>query len=135
MKNFNQINLEGNLIKNPELEYTPTGKEVCTFCIANNRDYFDIKKSYLFNIVTWGKLALVCNKFLKKGSRTLISGELNIDKGTNGKYYTKIKANEVHFLTPKNQSGETKKQTADLQIDKMNEEFANVNPVDDDNPF
>jgi single-strand DNA-binding protein len=99
----------GNLGKAPETRYTtganPTA--VCRFSIAVEKGYGDNKKTVWVNIVTFGKLAENCQKFLAKGRKVYAAGELDVreyDKqdGTRG-YITEISANTIEFLSSREQ--------------------------------
>lgn len=100
----------GNLGKDPETRYT-TGSNptaVCRFTIAVDKGYGENKKTVWVNIVTFGKLAENCQKFLQKGRKVYASGELDIreyDKqdGSRG-YITEVTANTVEFLSSMEQS-------------------------------
>lgn len=99
----------GNLGKDPEIRYT-TGSNptaVCRFSIAVEKGYGENKKTVWVNIVTFGKLAENCQKFLLKGRKVYAAGELDVreyDKqdGTRG-YITEVAANTVEFLSSKEQ--------------------------------
>lgn len=80
-RSLNKALLIGNLTRDPELRYTPQGTAVCTFSIATNRQWKtesgDQKDEAEFHrIVAWDKLAEICSKMLKKGSRTFVEGRL-----------------------------------------------------------
>lgn len=79
-RSWNRVELMGNLTRDPELRYTPNGAAVCTFGLATNRSYMaegERKEEVDFHqIVTWNKLAELCNQLLKKGSRVFVSGRL-----------------------------------------------------------
>lgn len=79
-RSWNKTELLGNLTRDPELRYIPSGTAVATFGIATNRTYVtegEKREEVDFHkIVAWGKLAELCNKLLKKGSRVFISGRL-----------------------------------------------------------
>jgi single-strand DNA-binding protein len=105
MNNLNSILLEGNLVRNPEIKYTPQGTPLCKFCIASNRFYkqnneFQKEVSY-FNITTWSKLAQTCNERLKKGRGVRVVGRLKQDRWEDpeGKIKSAIHiiANHVEF--------------------------------------
>jgi single-strand DNA-binding protein len=78
---LNKVMLMGNLTRDPELRFIPSGQGVTTFTIAVNRTYLSQsgeKKeevSYI-RIVVWGKRAEVCNEYLKKGSPVFVEGRL-----------------------------------------------------------
>ena len=73
--------LIGNLTRDPELRYTPSGAAVCTFSLATNRSWNDAsgqkKEDVQFHrAVAWGKLAEICAELLYKGRKTYIQGRL-----------------------------------------------------------
>jgi single-strand DNA-binding protein len=108
MKGVNRVTLIGTLGRDPELKFTPGGSPVCNFSVATNEEWFDKKseqkqkKTEWHNIVVWGGLAELCNKYLKKGSGAYIEGRIETkpwdDKDGNKKYRTEIVAKEVQFL-------------------------------------
>ena len=78
---FNKVLLLGNLTRDPELRYIPSGQAVTTFTIAVNRSYAastgEKKEEVSFlRIVVWGKSAENCNEYLKKGSSVFVEGRL-----------------------------------------------------------
>lgn len=80
-RSLNKVLLIGNLTRDPELRYTPQGTAVATFSIATNRQWKtesgEMKDSAEFHrIVAWDKLAEICGKMLKKGTRTYVEGRL-----------------------------------------------------------
>ncbi|MBI4132633.1 MAG: single-stranded DNA-binding protein [Candidatus Sungbacteria bacterium] len=79
--NFNKAFVLGNVTRDPELRTTPSGQTVCSFGLATNRFYKDQKgerqqAAEFHNIVAWGRLAEICNQYLKKGSLVFIEGRL-----------------------------------------------------------
>ncbi len=79
-RSWNRVELIGNLTRDPELRYTPTGSAVCTFSIATNRTFVSDgekrEEADFHRIVAWAKLAELCNQLLKKGNRVFVSGRL-----------------------------------------------------------
>src|SRR3989344_8044572 len=79
-RSWNKAELIGNLTRDPELRYTPSGAAVCTFSIATNRSYVtdgEKKEEVDFHrIVAWNKLGELCNQLLKKGNRVFVSGRI-----------------------------------------------------------
>jgi len=79
-RSWNRVELIGNLTRDPELRYTPNGAAVCTFGLATNRTYVsegEKKEEVDFHrLVSWNKLAELCNQLLKKGTKVFISGRL-----------------------------------------------------------
>ncbi|OQA57750.1 MAG: Single-stranded DNA-binding protein ssb [Candidatus Omnitrophica bacterium ADurb.Bin277] len=78
---LNKVMLIGNLTRDPELRYLPSGQAVTTFTIACNRTYMaktgEKKEEVSFiRIVVWARRAEVCNEYLKKGSSVFVEGRL-----------------------------------------------------------
>ena len=111
---MNKVILIGNLTKNPELTETQSGIAVCKFSIAVGRDYTNAdgeRETDFFNITVWRGRAENCGKYLKKGSKVAVVGSLQNrtyeDKEGIKRTVTDVIANEVEFLTPKQQEEET----------------------------
>ncbi len=107
---LNKIMLIGNLGRDPEMNYTPSGTAVTKFSLAVSRNYTTSAgekrdETEWFNIVAWNKLAETCNTYLHKGSKVYIEGRLTQRKYTdkNGVERTSLDviANEMEMLTPK----------------------------------
>jgi single-strand DNA-binding protein len=86
---YHTIIIVGNLGKDPEMRYVPSGQAVTSFPVATNRQYTSsngerVKETTWFRISAWGKQAEVCNQYLRKGSKVLIEGRLNPDKDSGG---------------------------------------------------
>ena len=98
----------GRLTKIPDIRQTNTGKNVCTFTLAVDRRYKGADGKTMtdfFSVQAWEKLAELCARYLDKGSKVFISGELRNRsyeaKDGSKRTVTKIIANEVEFLSPK----------------------------------
>lgn len=108
MSSLNKAILIGNLGKDPETRFTPSGKAVCSFSIATSEKWKDkstgemVDKVEWHNITTFDKLADICNQHLKKGSSVYIEGRITTekwqDKEGKDRYTTKIVANEMKML-------------------------------------
>jgi single-strand DNA-binding protein len=117
MNNLNSILIEGNLVRDPELSYTPKGTAVCKFSVACNRswkqdDEFQKEVSF-FDVSTWTRLAEVCGEYLKKGRGVRVVGRLKQDRWTDpdGKPHSRVEiiAEHVEFKPQlKKQDGEEK---------------------------
>jgi single-strand DNA-binding protein len=131
---MNKCILIGNLTKDPELTTTSNGVAVCRFSIAVSRRYANSdgeRETDFLNIVVWRNLGENCHKFLKKGSKVGVVGNIQSRSydATDGtkRYVTEIVAEEVEFLSTK---------TADDQPKASTEEVAKIEPIDDDGlPF
>ena len=136
---MNKVILIGNLTKDPEVSTTQSGISVCKMSIAVNRKYENQngeRECDFFNIVAWRGLADNCAKFLSKGKKIAVVGELQTrsyeaQDGTK-RYVTEVVASEVEFLSPNNQ-GQSGEAPPPQQSKKTAGELI---PVDDDDlPF
>ncbi len=105
---LNRVLLMGNLTRDPELRYIPSGQPVTTFTIAVNRTYLsntgEKKEDVNFiRVVVWAKRAEVCHEYLKKGSPVFVEGRLQSRswEGTDGTKRNTIEvvAQNVQFLS------------------------------------
>ena len=112
---YQTLVLVGNLGKDPEMRYTPSGKPVTSFSVATSHQYTNnngetVKETVWFRVTTWGKQAEVCNQYLKKGSKVLVEGRLTSDPATGGprvwsgqdgapRASFEVNANTVRFLS------------------------------------
>lgn len=132
---MNKCILVGNLARDPELTTTSNGVAVCRFSIAVSRRYASAdgaRETDFLNIVVWRNLGENCHKFLKKGSKVGIVGNIQSRSydATDGskRYVTEIVAEEVEFLSTK--------QADDASKPAENDEVAKLQPIDDDGlPF
>jgi len=86
-RSLNKVQLIGNLTRDPELRYTPTGAAVCTFGLATNRSWKtesgDRKEATEFHrVVSWNKLAELCAQLLFKGRKVYVEGRLQTREWT-----------------------------------------------------
>ena len=103
----NQATILGNLIRDPELRYTPAGHAVCSFGVATNRVWKtaggDSREDVEFhNVVAWRKLAEICSQYLTKGQKVYVQGRLQTQtwegKDGNRRSRTEIVADDVVML-------------------------------------
>ena len=118
---YHTLIIVGNVCRDPEMRYTPSGQPVTSFSVATNRQYTGnngqpVKETIWFRITTWGKQAEVCNQYVKKGSKVLIEGRLNPDPVTGGpRIWSKqdgssaasfeVTASTVRFLSSRDDGG------------------------------
>ena len=86
---FQKITVVGNLGRDPEMRYTPSGQAVTNFSIATNYQYTTsngekVKETTWFRISAWGRQAETCNQYLKTGSQVLVEGRMTADKESGG---------------------------------------------------
>lgn len=96
---YHTMIIVGNVGKDPEMRYTPSGQAVCSFSVATNRQYTagngeQVKETIWFRVSTWGKAAEACNQYVKKGSKVLVEGRLTPDKNTGGPRIWNIEAGD-----------------------------------------
>ncbi len=80
-RSINKVILLGNLTRDPELKYLPTGAPVCTFGVATNRSWTtnegQTKEEVQYHRITaWNKLAELCGKILAKGKKVYLEGRI-----------------------------------------------------------
>lgn len=117
---FHTIILVGNLGKDPEMRYTPSGQAVTNFSVAVNDGYTNsqgekVDRTIWVRVSTWGKQAEVCKQYLAKGRRVLVEGRLVPDAATGSpRIYTRqdgtpgtsfeVTASTVRFLSSRGES-------------------------------
>jgi single-strand DNA-binding protein len=119
---YQTIIIVGNVGRDPEMRYTPSGQAVTSFSVATNRQYTSnngetVKETIWFRISAWGKTGEVCSQYIKKGSKVLVEGRLTADPKTGGpRVWTaqdgsprasfEISAQTVRFLSTRGESAE-----------------------------
>lgn len=134
---MNKVLLVGNLTKDPDLTTTTNGVSVCRFAIAVTRKYSNSegeRETDFLNIVVWRTLAENCHKFLKKGSKVGVVGNIQSRSydATDGtkRYVTEIIAEEIEFLSTRSSADQKTEQPS------TQEDVTRLKPVDDDGlPF
>lgn len=138
MKGVNKAILVGNLGKDPELRYLPSGQPVAKFSLATGSRWKDKDGQWQdrtdwHNIVAFGRTAEVCNEYLKKGSPLYVEGRIQTrsydDRDGNKKWITEIVAQNVNLLGRK---GETEEEVPETVEEPQAEE---TKSEDDDLPF
>jgi single-strand DNA-binding protein len=114
-KSVNKVILLGNVGKDPEIKYTPSGTAVANFSIATGERYKDKEGQFQertewHNIVAWDKLAEIIGNYVKKGSKLYLEGRLQTrswdDKQTGEKKYrTEIVATDISLLSGRGEGG------------------------------
>jgi single-strand DNA-binding protein len=111
---FNKVILMGNLTRDPELRYIPSGAPVCNFDLAVNRSYTtqggERRDEVCFiTIVVWGKQAESCGEYLGKGRTVLVEGHLQQRswETPEGQKRSKheVVAERVQFVGPRKAAG------------------------------
>ena len=139
---MNKITLIGNLTHDPEVRSTPNGVTVCTFTIAVNRRFAQQggeKATDFFRINAWRQLGENCARYLAKGRKVAVVGELQARtyEGKDGatRMSLDVSADEVEFLTPRSQD-EGSGYSAPRQNNAAPQDLAGVTDIQsDDIPF
>ena len=112
MASYNRVILMGNLTRDPEVRYLPSGTAVCEMGLAMNESYKNregqqVDQTCFVDVVVWSRQAETCGQYLSKGSPVLVEGRLQLDswKNKEGESRSKlrVRADRVQFLSsPRN---------------------------------
>ena len=106
-RGLNKVMIIGNVGRDPEMRYTPSGRPVTSFSVATSRTWTSgegerHEETEWFNVVAWGNLAEICNSHLSKGQQVYVEGRLQTRgwEDDNGKkhFRTELVANEMILL-------------------------------------
>ncbi|RPJ72323.1 MAG: single-stranded DNA-binding protein [Desulfobacteraceae bacterium] len=108
MAGINKVIIVGNLGRDPEVSYIPSGAAVAKFSVATSETWKDKstgekkERTEWHRIVAWDKLGEICGKYLAKGRQVYVEGKLQTrsyeDKDGVKRYVTEIVAQDVQFL-------------------------------------
>lgn len=113
-RSLNRVQLIGNLTRDPELRYTPSGTAVCSFGLATNRSWTTDtgekhEETEFHKIVSWNKLAELCSQFLVKGRKVYVEGRLSTKNWTTQegqqRSTTEVVIDDMILLDNKGQGG------------------------------
>jgi single-strand DNA-binding protein len=129
---MNKILVIGNLGRDPEMRYTPSGRAVTSFSVATNRRYTTAdgesrEETEWFTVSVWGRQAETCNQYLAKGKKVYVEGRLSSrtyeTRDGQTRFSMEIFANDVRFLdtagsraeaSPQGDDGESMTEPDDL---------------------
>ena len=114
---LNKCLIIGNLGRDPEMRYTPSGQAVTQFTVAVNRNYKDAQgerqeETEWFRVVAWGQQAEFAAEYLRKGAKVFVEGRIQTRQweGQDGqkRYTTELVANTIQNLErrPREDSGD-----------------------------
>jgi single-strand DNA-binding protein len=139
MASINKVILIGNLGRDPEVRYTPSGTAVANFSVATtdnwtNKDGDKQSRTEWHRVVAWGRLGETCGEYLSKGSQVYIEGSIQTneweDKEGNKRQTTEIRAWRMQMLGSRGSAG------APPEAHSASEpESGMEGPSDDDIPF
>ncbi|MFQ5410185.1 MAG: single-stranded DNA-binding protein [Anaerolineales bacterium] len=113
-RGLNKVMIIGQLGRDPEMRYTPSGRPVTSFSVAvdrtwNSQDGERHKETEWFNVVAWGSLAEICKQHLHKGREVYVEGRLQTrsweDPDGKKHYRTELVAREMIMLDSPRRSG------------------------------
>ena len=141
MASLNKVMLIGNLGKDPEVRYTPSGVAVASFNLATSERFKNKsgeweERTEWHRVTLWSKLAEIAGEYLAKGKTVYIEGRLQTrkwqDNSGNERYTTEIVGERMQMLSPK---GETRR-GGDTNSEPVNSGGNEEPPFqDDDIPF
>ncbi|NBO22513.1 single-stranded DNA-binding protein [bacterium] len=141
-RSLNKVQLIGNLTRNPELKYTPSGSAYCTFGIATNREWKvdgeNKQQTDYHNIVAWQKLGELCAQLLKKGTKVFVEGRIQ-NREWDGQDGQKVKRTEIvieDMIILDSKKGSSDNSSQSNQDDRIPEEVNSIDEINtDDLPF
>jgi len=115
-RGLNKVMLIGNLGSDPEMRVIPSGQTVTNFTLATNESFKDSsgtlqERTEWHRIVVWGKLAEICNQYLRKGRQVYLEGKIQTrswddNKSGEKRYATEIVCSDMQMLgSPMQQQG------------------------------
>lgn len=138
-RGINKVIAIGNLGKDPETRFLPSGAAVCNFSIAVSESWKDKQtgeqkeRTEWINVEVWGKAAEACQQYIFKGSKVYIEGKMQTDKWQDktgaDRWTTKVRADTVQFLDSKRDSEQQRPPAGGGQPPPSPDDF------DDDIPF
>jgi single-strand DNA-binding protein len=140
MASVNKVILVGNLGRDPETKYLPSGDAVCNFSIATSETWKDKagekqEATEWHRISAFGKLAEICGQYLKKGSTVYIEGSIKTrtyEKDGEKRYATEIRADRMQMLGGRAAPSDAEETPAPAQEKKAPSKF---DVLDDGVPF
>ena len=120
---MNIVILIGNLVKDVELKATTSGKEVCSFTLAVQRNYKNADGKYdsdFINCIAYGKTAELVSKYTKKGDKISVEGKIltrSYEKDGKKVYVTEILVSNIDFLAMRKETKQEVKEEPKQEID------------------
>jgi single-strand DNA-binding protein len=127
-RGLNKVMIIGNLGRDPEMRYTPSGRPVTTFSVATSRTWNTSEgekhvETEWFNVVSWSNLAEICKQYLTKGQQVYIEGRLQTrhwdDQEGNKHTSVEIVANEMIILGERREAGETSVESESIEEEEF----------------
>lgn len=147
MSSLNKVQLIGNVGRDPEVRYTPSGDAITNISVATSERWKDKTTGEQKEATEWhrvsmfGKLAEIAAQYLQKGSKVYIEGSLRTrkyqDKDGVEKYATEIRADVMKMLDSRQDGGQRPEPQAQRQApaQQQRQPASNLADMDDDIPF
>lgn len=138
---LNEIILQGRTTSDLELKTTNSGKSVCSFTLAVERDFSTggEKATDFINIVTWNKTAEFVSRYFAKGKQMIVNGSLQTRKyqtqNGDNRTVTEVVAEKVYFAGDKAEQTNTRTEPIGGAFSQSTVNFENVQFGDEDIPF
>ena len=141
MASYNRVLFIGNLTKDPELRYTPSGAAVCNLRLAVNSSFKDQagqrkEETCFVTIVVWNKQAEACNQYLKKGRPIFVEGRLiyrSWEQDGKTRSTLEVRADRVQFLGARGEPGSAAT-SAEVRDEAPAEELVGQPDLPEDEP-
>lgn len=142
---FHTVIIAGNVGRDAEMRYIPSGQAVASFSVATNSQYTAasgevVKETLWFRVSAWGKMAEICNQYVKKGMKVLVEGRLKGDANGGPRIWTandgtprasfELTSSTVRFLS---KSGDYTENAQEAVAPKQ--DAGDMLPPEDDIPF
>lgn len=140
-RGLNKVMIIGNIGRDPEMRYTPSGKPVTSFSLASSRSWIAPdgqrrEETEWFNVVTWGNLAEICNQKLSKSQQVYVEGRLQTrsweDERGQRHFRTEVVASEMIILGPRDRSNSKHTDFDDHEDSPLTIDFANQVDLQED---
>ena len=149
MASMNKVLLIGNLGKDPETRFAPSGDAICNITVATTETWKDKatgekkEATEWHRVVFFGRLAEIANQYLRKGSSVYVEGRLQTrkwqDKDGQDRYTTEIRGDEMKMLGGKQEGGASAQQPSRAQPSPKQQKAepagSGFGDFDDDIPF
>ena len=142
-KSVNKVILVGNVGKDPEVKYTPSGVALAKFSLATNERYKDKSgewqdRTEWHNILAWERLAEIVGEYVHKGTKLYVEGRLQTSswedrQSGDKKYRTEIVARDIVLMGSREAGAETERESADEEREPVHAGAGEI--MDGDIPF
>jgi len=139
-RGLNKVMVIGNMGRDPEMRYTPSGKPVTSFSLASSRSWVTPngerrEETEWFNVVAWGGLAEICNQKLFKSQQVYVEGRLQTrsweDDNGQRHFRTEVVASDMIILGPRDKNRLSSNSNSDGRVNENDYSSEIFDTVDD----